>query len=363
MRYILLSLLFGFIFIGCDGKKDDINIGFVAGLSGKYSILGNDVKDGFLLAFDEINYKIDKHRVNIIEKDDKQDINENKKVINDLLKQNIKLIVGNTTSSMTHNSLNIIKSHPNVLLFSPTASSNEFTKKDDQFIRIQVEQSNKTYIDIIKYLINKNKKNIVMIYDSKNSSYVNGYKTIFQNLFIKNGGNKFVDEIDINKPYKNIVNRLNKDSYDTILVVANSLDSAKIIQYIKLNHISKTILSSGWAKTNAFITYGGKAIENVLFSTGYNEQFQGKEFLEFKNKFKLKYNRDISEASVEGYEVAKIIIDNLNRSTDMKTLKDRILKKSIYQGLQNKIVLDKFGDASKKYFIMEIKDAKYIQIK
>lgn len=363
MRYIIFSLLFGFIFIGCDSKKDDIDIGFVAGLSGKYSILGNDVRDGFFLAFDEIDYKIGEQKINIIEKDDKQDVNENKKVINELLEKDIKLIVGNSTSSMTLSSLNIIKNYPETFLFSATASSGEFSKKDDQLIRVQVEQSNKMYIDIIKYLIKKNKKNIVMIYDSRNSSYVSGYNNIFQKLFIENGGDKFIDKIDINEDYKGIINRLNKNSYDAILVVANSLDSAKIIQYIKLNNISKTIFSSGWAKTNTFIKYGGKAVENVLFSTGYNEQFKGKDFLEFQNKFKLKYNRDISEASSQGYEVAKIIIENLKISTDMKTLKNRILKQSIYKGLQHNIILDKFGDASKKYFIMEVKDAKYIQIK
>ncbi|MEA3314374.1 MAG: ABC transporter substrate-binding protein, partial [Campylobacterota bacterium] len=183
-------LLFGFIFIGCDSKKDDIDIGFVAGLSGKYSILGNDVRDGFFLAFDEIDYKIGEQKINIIEKDDKQDVNENKKVINELLEKDIKLIVGNSTSSMTLSSLNIIKNYPETFLFSATASSGEFSKKDDQLIRVQVEQSNKMYIDIIKYLIKKNKKNIVMIYDSRNSSYVSGYNNIFQKLFIENGGDK-----------------------------------------------------------------------------------------------------------------------------------------------------------------------------
>jgi len=363
MKQFLLVLLFSFIFIGCDNKKEDINIGFIAGLSGKYSILGKDVRDGFLLAFDEIDYKINSHYINIIEKDDKQNINDNKKAINELLENNVKLIIGNTTSSMTLNSLNIIKNHPDTFLFSATASSSELSKKDDQLIRIQVEQSDKMYIDIIKYLIDKNNKNIVMIYDSKNSSYVNGYNNIFQKLFIKNGGNRFVDKIDINQPYQNIINKLNNNRYDTILIVANSLDSAKIIQFINLNKISKTIVSSSWAKTNEFIKYGGKAIENTLFSTGYNEQFKGKDFLEFKNKFKAKYNRDISEASSQGYEVAKIVIENLKKSTNIDTLKKRILEQSVYKGLQNKIILDKFGDAEKRYFIMKVKNAKYVQVK
>lgn len=48
-------------FTGCDTKNNnDIKIGFIVGLSGKYSSLGTSIRDGFLLAFDEIDYKINK---------------------------------------------------------------------------------------------------------------------------------------------------------------------------------------------------------------------------------------------------------------------------------------------------------------
>ena len=133
-----------FIFSGCEEKNnDDIKIGFVAGLSGKYSALGISIRDGFLLAFDECDYMINGHAVKITEKDDKQKAQEAKKAISYFIENDFKLIVGNSTSSMTKISIEEVNKQKNSLLVSATASSDSFSRKDDNFLRIQVEQSEK----------------------------------------------------------------------------------------------------------------------------------------------------------------------------------------------------------------------------
>ena len=109
MRKYILVLITIFMFNACSKKEnEDIKIGFIAGLSGKYSSLGTSIRDGFTLAFQEIDYTINNQKVEIIQKDDKQDENEAKKIIDGFVKDNIKLIVGNTTSSMTKISFPVI---------------------------------------------------------------------------------------------------------------------------------------------------------------------------------------------------------------------------------------------------------------
>jgi len=362
-KYLFIILIITSIFVGCNDKSDEeIKIGFIAGLSGKYSNLGSGVRDGLLLAFDEVNYKIDNKKIKIIQKDDMQNKDEAKKAITSLIKNNVKLIVGNTTSSMTAISLDAIKNKKDILLFSATASSNDFTGKDDNFIRVQLEQSTKKHIKAVNYLIKNNYKKVYFIYDSTNMSYVNGYKNIFQKLFISKGGENFVGSSDINNEYKDILNDLNTKEYDMILVVANSIDSANIIQYIRLNKINKKIFSSGWSKTRNFIQNGGKAVEGVLFSTSYDEQSKDKYYIKFLNSFKNKYNSLPSESAVQGYEVGKIIIKNLKISSNFETLKTRILNIKEYRGVQGNIIFDKYGDIEKEYFMMTIKDSKYIKL-
>ncbi|MEA2017132.1 MAG: ABC transporter substrate-binding protein [Campylobacterota bacterium] len=362
-QYILVLLVFILSFTGCNDKKDEeIKIGFVAGLSGKYSALGISIRDGFTLAFDEIDNKIDGKKVKIIQKDDKQDENEAKKIIDNFIKNDIKLVVGNATSSMTAVSVSAVNKQKNMLLISATASSSDFTKKDDNFLRIQVEHSDKRYKTLLDYTTQQGYKNIFFIYDSKNLKYTQGYEEIFQDMFVANGRNKFVGKVDLNKPYEEIVQSIKSVKNDLILIVGNSVDSANIIQYIRLNKINTKILGTGWAKTMDFITNGGKAVEGVLFSTGYDDKSKDKSFLDFVEKFKIKYGRVPSVFSAQGYELGQILIKNLRNSTDISTLKQRILTIKKYDGLQGDIIFDKYGDIFREYFIMEVKDSKYIKL-
>jgi len=363
-KIFLYSLLvLSLLFTACNDRKDDeIKIGFVAGLSGKYSSLGTSIRDGFTLAFDEINNTINGKKVTIIQKDDKQDKVEAKKIIDNFIKNNIKLIVGNATSSMTAVTFPIVNKHKDMLLISATASSSDFTAIDDNFLRIQVEHSTKRYQALLDYVTAKGYKNIFFIYDSKNLKYTKGYEQIFQDIFIASGGNKFVGKSDLNNSFEDIIKNLKSVKSDLILIVGNSVDSANIIQYIRVNKIKTKILASGWAKTMDFIYNGGKAVEGVLFSTGYDDNSKDKKFIEFTKKFKAKYKKTPSVFAAQGYELGQILIKNLTNSSDISTLKQRILKIKKYNGLQGDIVFDRYGDIFREYFIMEVKNKEYAKI-
>ena len=360
---LFLFTIFTSVLTGCFDKKDDtIKIGFVAGLSGKYSALGTSIRDGFILAFDEIDNKINGKEVVIIQKDDKQDEKEAKKIIEQFVKDDIKLIVGNATSSMTAVSLPIINKQKGSLLISATASSNTFSGKDDNFLRVQVEQSIKRYKDFGNYIKKQHFNNIFIIYDSKNYSYAKGYIDFILDLSKKNKNIKIVAKEDLNSEHDDIIKKIKSSKTDLILIVGNSVDTANIIQHIRFNHIDTKIFASGWAKTMDFIKNGGKAVEGTLFYTGYNEQSKDECYIEFVEKFKNKYHHLPSEPAAQGYELAKILIQNLQVSSDISTLKKRILKTKTYKGLQGRIIFDKYGDISKQYFMMRIKDAKFIKI-
>ena len=363
LKYIIIIAVV-FNFTACfKSEKGDIQIGFVAGLSGKYSSLGTSIRDGFILAFDEIDNTINGKNIKIIQKDDKQDAKEAKKIIDNFVKNNIKLIVGNATSSMTAVSFPVINKQKDSLLFSVTASSSEFSNKDDNFLRLQVEQSEKRYIELAKYIKKYKYHKVFFIYDGNNKSYAKGYEGFFQNMIIKNGGIKFVASMDLNEPYGKIVNKIKDIQNDLILIVGNSIDSANIIQYLRINEIKSKILISGWSKTLDFIENGGKSVEGVVVSTGYDEQSKDKKFLSFVKNFKIKYGKEPSVFAAQGYELGQILIKSLKQSDDISTLKDRIIKTKTFDGLQGDIVFDKYGDVYRDYFVMEVKNAEFIKVK
>ena len=359
---LLFITLFSYVILlsSCENKDDkELKIGFVAGLSGKYSSLGTNIRDGFILAFNEIDNTIGNTNIKIIQYDDKQDKAQAKEAINTFIKEDIKLIVGNATSSMTKISIPIVNKQKDTILISATASSSEFSQIDDNFLRIQVDSTSKKYEAISKYLVENNYTNIFCIYDSNNKTYAKDYQEMFQKIFIKNGGNPFVGSADLNIPYNDILKKVKTTKQNMILVVGNSVDSAKIIQYLRINNIKTKIHCSGWAKTLDFIENGGKAVEGVLFFTSYDDSSTNPKYLKFVEKYKKIYNSIPSVFSVQGYELGQLLISELKKSKDISKLKENILSKKIYNGMQGDIIFDKYGDISREYFLMEVINSEF----
>lgn len=341
-------------------QKNVIKIGFVAGLSGKYSNLGHNVLDGFMLAFDEINYKINNEKVQIVIKDDMQKEQVAKRNIVDLEKEGINLIVGNTTSSMTKASLSKLVLYKNLFLFSPTASSSEFSNYDDNFFRLQVDNSKERFKLLSKYLIKNKLTNLYLIYDPKNKSYTNNYLHNLEDSLLEEGGKKYIATNTIDKGFKFILNDIkSKDDLDGIVIVANSLDTTRLIQYLRVNGIDKKIISSSWSKGKKFLEDGGNAVEGTIFLTTYDLHSKDKKYLNFVKRFKNKYNYDPSVFSAQGYETAKVIIDILNKDSNLKNFKENIKKIKTFEGLQVKIFFNEFGDVYRDSFIVQVKNHKF----
>ena len=346
-----------------NSKTDILKIGFVAGISGKYSSLGTNVKNGVLLAFDDINYKIGNTKIELVIKDDKQEKQKAKEIINEFIKDDVKIILGNTTSSMTAISLDLINKEKDMLLFSPTASSNKFSKKDDNFIRTQVANSSKKFQFTAKYFLDKNMKNIIGIYDANNLIYSKGLLSNLEKAFLEQKGKKFLNTIKISDTYEKIKEKIMSQDVDLIVIVANSIDTAKLVQYLRVNNINKNILGSGWGRSQDFIEEGGLAVEGVLFASSYDNNSENKKYIDFSKKFEKKFNVKPSVFSVQSYEATKILLDTLKDDLSTKNLKKNIIKKSTYEGLQGEIIFDKYGDVFREYHLVSVTNGKFKRIK
>lgn len=170
-----------------NNNKQTINIGFISSLSGKYSSVGHSVLNGFKLFLEENNYKVGNKNIKLIIEDDKQNPKEAKIAIDKMLKKDIKIIIGNTTSAMTKVSLSQLKNKDDVLLISPNSSSKEFSNKDDNFVRLQAEINPSMFDPLSLYLIKNAKKTIQIIYDSSNNLYsqdiINSLKSSYEEKY------------------------------------------------------------------------------------------------------------------------------------------------------------------------------------
>ncbi|MEW5815083.1 MAG: ABC transporter substrate-binding protein [Spirochaetota bacterium] len=117
-------------------EKNPIKIGFAGGLTGIHSDLGIAGRNGALLAVEEITSAggIKGRPVVLITKDDQQDPVAALKVDKELIDEGVVAIIGHMTSVMTMSVIPFINKSE-ILMISPTTSTNELTNIDDYFFR------------------------------------------------------------------------------------------------------------------------------------------------------------------------------------------------------------------------------------
>ena len=360
IKNILMLLLISMLFNGCfDKKKDEtVKIGVILGLTGKYSDLSLYEKNGIVFAFDQINNQINNKKIELIFKDDKQDEQTNIKVVNELIKDNIKYIIGNATSSMSKVTLNTISNYDDIFQISPTASSSQFSDKDDNFFRVQTANSPKHFTNLIKLLKEHNAKHVYLIGDKNNEEYLYDYL----HLFDENKEMKYEDIIDSNLSYEEILTKV-KDA-DFIIQVQNSTDSASLIQYLRINKNTTPVISSGWAKNDEFIENAGKWANGVYFISSNYINYEDKNYQKFAKDFYEIYKYQPTRSDIQGYQSAQIIIQALeNGNKKVDDIKKYIIGKETFNIAGDEISFNKYGDIKTPYYIFEVKNNKFEKIK
>lgn len=359
----MLAIVFIAVLALYDNKKEEeiVKIGFIGALTGKYSVLGNAMMNGVYLALEDHNYKAGNKKIELILRDDKQDVELNKKYINEFISNDIKIVIGNVTSTMSKVSMSIINKHDDMFMISAATASNEFTARDDRFFRVHVANNPKRFDGFTQCMINDGYKKVYGIYDPFNRTYTKDFLENFEKSFIRNGGEEFLayNKTDVN--LDKLVEDIQKVNPDLILICANSVDTARVIQYLRLKNIDTKIASSEWAMTNEFVENGGKAVEGVLFNIDYDSNSTSARYMAFAKKYKEKYKVQPSMFASKAYELTEIIIDSLKKG-DETQIKEQVLAKRVYQGLQDEIIFDQYGDVKRKFYNFTIKDGQYKKV-
>lgn len=366
--YIIINIIISFILFSCNNYKP-IKIGFSGTLTGVTSNTGIAVKNGVILAIDEVNKKggIRGNKIKLIIKDDQNDKEISQKIDKELIDEGVVAIIGHTTSSMTIASLNLINQTKTLMIGTTVTAKEGIAGIDDYFLRVSPIGNETESLKQSIYAYNNNIKKISVIYDSTNKTYslewLNNFKTKYEEL---GGQIIFTKEFESNTSvsYINFVKELLEVKSDGILIIASTINTALLCQQIRKSNNSIPIFSSGWAMVDEVIQYGGASMEGVVFSHHFDKESKLKTYLNFKEKYIKKFNTEPSFDVVAGYDAATLLTQGLYNSKSLKSdkIKQSILNMDVFNGVMGNIHIDRFGDAEKEYFLFIVKDGKFTKI-
>jgi len=348
-------------------NKEPIYIGFGAGLSGQWSQLGVQVRNGFLQAVEDINAEggINGREVIPVIMDDKNDNAHTIELIGEMDKKDIQYFVGFTVSSMTP-SIDQLMTTTELMVFSPTMSTNSLIGIDDRFLRV-CNASSFEAESLLSLLSQDGRKDVAIVYDSSNQPYTQPIRNIIVGSAEVHGLNLVYDEEFNSKTikYSDLVMRMLSKEPEQIVIVASGIDTAEIAQQIRKEGSDALLYASAWATTNDLLENGGRAVNGMRVNGLYDINSNNPKYLAFKSKMINAFGDDPTFPQIFGYESLQIIKEGIESadSYEVDAVKAAIISKGRFQGLQNDILIDEYGDAHRPYYGYIVEDGQFRSMK
>lgn len=339
-----------------------VKIGLIADLSSRKANLSDSVRNGVILAIDELNKQggINGLQVELLVRDGKLDKKITQQQTNNLVNSGVNLIIG-PVHSVVANSVIEATQEQDILVISPTVSTENLSEIDDNFIRITTKSSiqGSSLAKVVKY---RGDKKILLVKDFENRAYtdfvVHGFRQKSNAL-----GLNIIDEIAFSAEHdiNDLVTKIVQYEADAIVFITNGKDAARVIQ--AYNKIAKlpNLYGDMWAKWSNVKEFGGKVVNGMIF-VGINKSNKDLEKeLHFASAYKQFFGSEYSMPSVYGYEAVKLYAQAVENgsSFDVEDIKEQIFKMGQIDGVVDSYSLDKYGDAIREFSYFEIKDNKY----
>ncbi|RQW82150.1 MAG: amino acid ABC transporter substrate-binding protein [Geobacter sp.] len=349
---------------GCE--REPIRIGFVGGMSGRVADLGVGGRNGALLAIEERNAGggINGRTIELIIRDDEQNPETARKVTRELIGQRVEAIIGPMTSSMALAIVPTINT-ARLVTVSPTVTTTELSGLDDYFLRVLPDTRTYSPKSAHFHFKKSGLRRAALIYDTGNSSYTVSWVTGFRSAFEKLGGrivsaNSF--QSGENVAFAPLVRDLLRHKPDLVVLVCSAVDAALLCQQIRKLDPRVTISVSEWGSTERFVELGGAAVEGVYFAQFLDHGNTSPHYQRFLKAYRKRFGQDPGYPGLAGYDAATVVLDTLAGRSNGTSLKSAILAKSAYQGVQKKIILDRFGDVTSTTFITVIKNGRFVTL-
>ena len=363
---ILLALVAAIWALSACSKPKPLQLGFVAGLSGRVADLGTAGRNGAMLAVEQRNTAggVNGRPVELVIRDDQQNPDTAKQVVAELVAQNLPCIIGPMTSSMAMATVPLVNASKSVML-SPTVTTTALSGKDDNFLRV-ISVTSDYAGKSARYQFEKlGHRSVAVMYDLNNKAYtedwINGFRKIYEGL-----GGRFATVKSFTSSDQVLflasVKELLAVKPDVVLIVSNAVDAAMICQQIRSINKNMPIVMSEWASTERFTELAGASAERVTVAQFINRNDASERYQKFRASYRERFSQEPGFAGVAGYDAATVALDATAAQKPGESLKDAIIRFKTFQGVQQQVTIDSFGDANRTTFVTEIRDGTYVTV-
>lgn len=370
---VLAFSMLAVLAVGCGGpaKTDsaEIKIGGDFEITGGVANFGKSTVNGIQLAFKEVNAKggILGKKMVLVLADNKSEPSEAANAITKLITQDKVVTVLGPVASSNVLAASQIAIDNKIPLLTATATASKVTVGDDGKVKDYIFRA--CFIDPFQGEVMANfaakslKVKTAAIYVDNASDYSKGLAQVFEEKFIKNGGQIVAKEAFLAKDtdFKSALTKMKASNPDVIFIPAYYQEVGLIVKQAReLGMNTPMIGTDGWDSPKVVEIAGASALNNTYFSNHYSPEDKDPHVTSFVEAYKKEYGQVPDALAALGYDAALMLIDAIKRanSAEPAKIKDALAQTKNLQVSTGILTLDASHNPVKSAVVIELKDGK-----
>jgi len=351
-------LLLSFV-TSCDQQQPPIKIGLAINLSGRGGEAGEHIRDGAILAVDNVNRAggINGRPLELLIRDDQNSEEGIREADESLIEEGVVAIIGHSLSSNTIKAYPLVTSRDTILITAYTAST-ELSGQDDLFFRTSVDcalYGQKT----ASLLQQREARSVAFLMDMTNSAFVLDY--IHQ---VRKHFSGPVTEVQFNSreeaDWDRIISELLEPRRDAVVLLTEASMTGVALQKIAATDFNGSRIATLWTQTPGLLRHAGNSVEGLSIITFIDPENQRPAYLSFAREIEEKFHKKATARSTRAYELVMILADALGRCPAINSgeLKKALLTGE-YDTLMGNVKFDRYGDVLRPVYEVIVREKQF----
>ena len=347
---------------GC-GPKPPIRIGLLVGLSDRTAVFSEDGRNGVMLAIEERNQAggVAGRQLELVVQDYGTGPEKATAAVQALIDARVDTVIGPYSSDVAVQMLPQIDK-ARLLVLSPVVSAVALAGKDDYLVRLN-RTTRDNARDLARRLYERGQRRVALATDVHNPAYYVSLSDHFRLAFTELGGTvvayaEFGRDPDTS--FENVVRTMLAGRPDGLVACTTSVDAALIAQQAVKQ--TRGIPITAVYGSEALIELGGQAVEGMLVAQAHDRADTSPGYQAFHRAYTARFGREPTYSAIFSYDAVTVATEALARSAQGESLRDAVLRNQPYQGVQEPIRFDRFGDSARAAYYSIVRNGQFVPL-
>ena len=350
---------------GC--SRSPLKLGFLGGLTGPAADLGIAGRDGALLGVEHRNAagRVGGRRIELVAFDDRQQPGELTALLPSIVQAGLVGLIGPMTSSVAAQWIPLANA-AGLMTVSPTVTSTDFSGQADLFFRVCSTTREYARLSAEHHVQRRGWQSFAILRDDANAAYTRSWADHFKQRIQELGGQVVHEEAyrraDPNDSVIPHIQRALAAGPEVLVVVTNAMDAARTAQWLRQHGYALPVVTAEWAATEQLLELGGRAVEGVIVAQYFDRHSAAAPYQRFRQAFVNRYQRAPGFAEVAAYDAVSVLLSAYEAKRRQESLAEALQRIGTFDGLQQTIVFDAYGDASRDLYITEVVNGQFMVV-